>query len=126
MVKICPSCGTENKETAIICSECMEDISSIAPEKKNKAIIIFQEKEYPFENQCIIGREHFMSDALSEYKTVSRKHVKISHENNSWFVEDLNSTNGTYVNGEKIKNKTQIENNSRIGLGKKVTIIFKL
>ncbi len=33
---------------------------------------------------------------------VSRRHSRLLRENNEWFVEDLGSTNGTFVNGAKI------------------------
>ena len=33
---------------------------------------------------------------------VSRQHSRFLNRDNQWFVEDLSSTNGTYVNGAKI------------------------
>ena len=33
---------------------------------------------------------------------VSRQHGRLLHKDNQWFVEDLSSTNGTFVNGAKI------------------------
>lgn len=33
---------------------------------------------------------------------VSRQHGRLLHKDNQWFIEDLSSTNGTFVNGTKI------------------------
>jgi hypothetical protein len=35
--------------------------------------------------------------------TISRTHCKLSRIKNRWFVQDLGSTNGTYVNGSQIR-----------------------
>lgn len=36
---------------------------------------------------------------------ISRQHARIYYENGSWFLFDLNSTNGTYLNGIRINPK---------------------
>ncbi len=131
MFKICPSCGGKNPESAIICSNCIEDISSVTPQEENNenkptALVIFEGKEYKIESPCIIGRNEFLKEILSEYKTISRKHLKIYFEEGSWFIEDLNSTNGTFLNGEPIKNKHILKNEDVIGLGQTHKLIFIL
>ncbi len=39
---------------------------------------------------------------------VSRRHGRLMREDNQWYVEDLNSTNGTFVNGDKITTHTKV------------------
>ncbi len=52
-----------------------------------------------------IGRDK-TNNIIFDYKQVSSKHVKITPVGaNSVIIEDLNSTNGTYVNGVRIKRK---------------------
>jgi len=54
---------------------------------------------------------------------VSRKHFKLSIENGKYFIEDLGSTNGTYVRGKRIKEKTEIKLNDTIIVGhQKITL----
>jgi hypothetical protein len=47
---------------------------------------------------------------------VSRRHAKISVENGNIFLEDLGSTNGSFVNGEKIS-RTKLAEGDRILIG---------
>lgn len=49
---------------------------------------------------------------------VSKNHCRISFDGQNLFIEDLNSTNGTYVNGNKITGKTGIDYSSALSLGR--------
>ena len=47
---------------------------------------------------------------------VSRHHCQITFNQKGWLIEDLNSTNGTYVNGQKVESKP-LDPGDRIELG---------
>lgn len=49
---------------------------------------------------------------------VSQMHAKISNRNGSWVVEDVGSTNGTYLNQRKVTVPTEISPGDRIRIGK--------
>jgi len=49
---------------------------------------------------------------------VSRQHAEILFKNGIATVQDLGSTNGTYVNGSKIPGKTTLRENDRISVGR--------
>jgi pSer/pThr/pTyr-binding forkhead associated (FHA) protein len=51
---------------------------------------------------------------------VSQVHARISNRNGSWVVEDLGSTNGTYLNQRKVTGPTGISPGDRIRIGKTV------
>jgi hypothetical protein len=51
---------------------------------------------------------------------VSQVHARISNRNGSWVVEDLGSTNGTYLNQRKVAGPTGISPGDRIRIGKTV------
>lgn len=57
---------------------------------------------------------------------VSRRHASISLENGELYIEDLNSTNGTYVYDGKlfqpVKGKQKIQSNSIIKLGNQTIV----
>ncbi|NJL14047.1 MAG: FHA domain-containing protein [Microscillaceae bacterium] len=51
-----------------------------------------------------IGRAANNDVAIPE-QTVSSKHATITVQNGSFFINDLGSTNGTFVNGSRIDSK---------------------
>ena len=50
--------------------------------------------------ECVVGRDASATFVLDD-NLASRRHFKIVAEGGSWFVEDLGSTNGTVVNGQR-------------------------
>ncbi len=84
----------------------------------------YQGGEFPLrpDRQLIIGRSSELDMVLVE-DMVSRKHAKISWQAGKPTIEDLGSTNGTFVNGEKILKPSRIKEGDRILIG---TSILKL
>lgn len=56
-----------------------------------------------------IGKKKTANDYSIDSPAISRKHANICMEDNNYFIEDLKSTNGTYVNGVRIKPMEKIE-----------------
>lgn len=83
----------------------------------------YQGGEFPLqaEKPLIIGRSSELDMVLVE-DMVSRKHAKISWQGGKPVIEDLGSTNGTFVNGEKVK-QAKLKEGDRILVG---TSILKL
>ena len=72
-------------------------------------------KEIPIEKKPItVGRKPD-NDIVLDNQAVSGYHCKISSFGNTFFVEDLASTNGTHVNGKKII-KAGLHHNDVIGI----------
>ncbi len=71
---------------------------------------------YPF----IIGKQENLVDYRLEDDTVSRLHLKIEREDDTYTIEDLNSTNGTTLNGELLENneKRRIVPGDQIGIAR--------
>lgn len=51
---------------------------------------------------------------------ISQEHARISNRNGSWVLEDLGSTNGTYLNQRRVTVPTEISAGDRIRVGKTV------
>jgi hypothetical protein len=83
----------------------------------------YQGGEFPLktEKQIVIGRSSELDMVLVE-DMVSRKHAKITVAAGKITIEDLGSTNGTFVNGEKIR-QARLKEGDRILIG---TSILKL
>ena len=55
----------------------------------------------PFEGSFIIGRED-TCDISIPVAAMSRKHAEVSYEEGSWSIRDLDSSNGTFCDGNRI------------------------
>jgi pSer/pThr/pTyr-binding forkhead associated (FHA) protein len=83
----------------------------------------YQGGEFPLRphREIVIGRSSDLDMVLVE-DMVSRKHAKIVTDERTVSIQDLGSTNGTFVNGEKIR-KVELKDGDRILIG---TSIIKL
>jgi pSer/pThr/pTyr-binding forkhead associated (FHA) protein len=68
------------------------------------------------QDEIIIGRDPG-NDIQIDNEAVSREHARIIRGPNYYLIEDLNSTNGTFVNGKKI-NKKFLQEVDEISIGK--------
>ena len=59
--------------------------------------------------------------------TVSREHARVSFDDDAFWVEDLNSTHGTFVNDIRVTGRQTLNHNDRIRLGRANanTLIFR-
>lgn len=75
--------------------------------------------QVPLEQSVIVGRKQGMCDIVLDYeKSVSGKHCEISVRDGKFYLKDLQSANGTYVNGSKILADTEIFSGNIIKLGR--------
>ncbi|MDI3509496.1 MAG: hypothetical protein PWQ61_261 [Betaproteobacteria bacterium] len=67
-------------------------------------------------DRTTLGRRPY-NDIVIDNLAVSGEHAVLQMSGNDVFLEDLNSTNGTYVNGKAIK-KQQLQNGDTVEIGK--------
>lgn len=65
-----------------------------------------------------IGRSSKCNLILNEHKEISGTHCKLSFKENQLTIEDLNSTNGTFVNGARITKSYPLSDLDLLSLGK--------
>jgi pSer/pThr/pTyr-binding forkhead associated (FHA) protein len=77
----------------------------------------YQGGEFPIvpDKQIVVGRSSDLDMVLVE-DMVSRKHARIAMQQDQIWIEDLGSTNGTFVNGEKIK-RARLKEGDRVLIG---------
>ncbi len=59
-------------------------------------------------------------------REVSRHHLRFTRGADGYTVEDLGSTNGTFINGKRVTGAILLKNGDMIGLGETVTLGFEL
>lgn len=74
-------------------------------------------------DEFIIGRE-LINDLIISDPEISRKHARIFKKNNKLYLEDLNSTNGTFLSGKQVSKPVQLKNENLINLGKSIVLEF--
>lgn len=64
---------------------------------------------------AILGRESDQTPLTD--RTVSRHHAQIHPEDGAWILSDLNSANGTYINGVRVRTPVRLKHGDQIKLG---------
>lgn len=82
--------------------------------------------EFPLvaNQEVIVGRANDLQMVLVE-DMVSRRHARIFWDGDQIQIEDLGSTNGTFVNGEKIK-RTLLKEGDRVLIGTNILKVVSL
>ncbi len=75
-----------------------------------------EQREYKT-NEIMIGRDPSCECVISD-ETVSAHHARLSYHHKQWWLEDLNSTNGTYLNEEPISTATVVISGDEIRCGR--------
>ncbi len=79
-------------------------------------------KQFPF----MMGRLEGQVDYCINNPAVGKLHAEITKTNESYFISDMNSINGTIINGERIEptKKSIIRNGDRISLGNEEFLFY--
>ncbi|MBM7855744.1 hypothetical protein JOC37_002159 [Desulfohalotomaculum tongense] len=105
----------------------VKDSAMPKPEKTYRLVVEEGQdkgKEFPLGNyRMVIGRRDTCDIVLAD-PSVSRRHAQLDNQDSRYVLTDLNSTNGTFVNGEKITKKL-LEPEDVITIGTTVCI-FKV
>ncbi len=64
-------------------------------------------------DETVLGRLAYC-DIVVPQKSVSRQHTRILQTGGEYFVEDMHSTNGTFLNGKRIRARTQLSDQDLI------------
>jgi len=69
------------------------------------------------DSKILIGRSEEANIRIGYDDFCSRKHAVLYWKDNVCFIEDLNSTNGTFLNNHRIHGKSELKQGDIIGLG---------
>ncbi len=75
--------------------------------------------------EFLLGRNDDLPGRIND-RGISGEHARIYHQGGQFFVQDLDSTNGTFVNGQRIREPTRLCDSDRIQLGENTLIRVSL
>ncbi|MGD8289756.1 MAG: FHA domain-containing protein [Gemmatimonadota bacterium] len=78
---------------------------------------------YDFKQPSIIVGRDDGADVLIDNPSVSRRHAEIRLGDDGWVIEDLGSSNGTFIGGTRIQGPQSLGLGDEVGFGK-FTIVF--
>ncbi len=82
-------------------------------------------KVFPLEaNEISIGRDMGNTIAINNAE-VSRKHAKLTWQGAGYFIEDAGSTNGTFVNNQRISAPHALKAGDLVSLSENITMLFE-
>ena len=82
-------------------------------------------KTFPLEREEIhLGRDLANEIAISDPE-ISRRHARFFLRDENIYVEDLGSTNGTFLNGERISTPQQLRSGDVITFGENIVVVFE-
>jgi hypothetical protein len=71
-----------------------------------------------------IGREA-ANDIVIQDTEISRNHARIIRRGGGFMLEDLGSTNGTFINGQHVSSPRAVVPGDEIGLGENVVVVLE-
>lgn len=75
-------------------------------------------------SEIIIGREDNV-DITIPASAVSRRHARLILEGDQYFIEDLGSSNGTFINGQSLTKRRPLNSGDRIRLGQIINLVYE-
>ena len=83
------------------------------------------EKDFPVPEGPEIGLGQENDNGVRiPFPGVSRHHAKITYDGKGYWVEDVGSANGTFLNGRRVEKKERLEHLDVLSLGRKTNLIF--
>src|SRR5574340_104856 len=75
-------------------------------------------------DQLIIGRDASHAVSINDAE-VSRKHARLTFQGGKYVLEDLGSTNGTFVNGQRLVSPAVLKPGDVVSLGEQIVLMYE-
>jgi len=114
---VCQKCGRSTPADSERCDQCGARISAGTPRGSLRRQTSLQMRK-----EWIIGSDAELCQIHVDRPTVSRRHCALRLRDGAYYLEDLGSSNRTFVNGEAIYGEVGVTREDRITLGKNVDV----
>jgi pSer/pThr/pTyr-binding forkhead associated (FHA) protein len=74
-------------------------------------------------DQVIVGRDSSNGVVINDAE-ISRKHSRLTFQGGKYVLEDLGSTNGTFVNGQRLVGPVVLKSGDVVSLGEQIVLMF--
>ncbi|MCU0821232.1 MAG: GGDEF domain-containing protein [Spirochaetes bacterium] len=103
------------KKSSMPSDACLIELIGKQENKKYNLFIqdIINKKDYEFS----IGRGPNINDIVIDDASISRQHACIYKKGDKFYIKDNGSTNGTYINDEKVIGEKLLSNQDKIKIG---------
>ncbi len=79
---------------------------------------------FPLEgDQLTIGRDSSNGVAINDAE-ISRRHARLNFQGGKYVLEDLGSTNGTFVNGQRLAGPVVLKPGDVVSLGEQIVLMY--
>jgi len=107
----------------IIWQDLRRQSSQGAAPQAPELVLTLPEREYRFTSPVVlIGRDPLCECSLAD-KTISSRHTRLAYHHKQWWVEDLRSKNGTFLNGMPIQEAMVVTSGDQLRCGQVVIAI---
>jgi RsiW-degrading membrane proteinase PrsW (M82 family) len=122
---VCPVCAAINRTEANFCLRCGANLKLTAEENLDRRPHLIAVSTSGGESlACILNRTEIFigrtlnNDFVIEHPSVSKRHAQITAVNGNHVVADLGSSNGTFINGQRITAATKLEDGCEVRFGR--------
>jgi pSer/pThr/pTyr-binding forkhead associated (FHA) protein len=119
----CGHCQQNNREESFFCAQCgmklhFLEVPAVALVPLNRSACARQMLSAQIN---YLGRDETNHMVLAD-ASVSKRHAKISFDDGQFYLEDVGSVNGTFLNGERVAARTRLRPGDLLRLG---TVILR-
>jgi pSer/pThr/pTyr-binding forkhead associated (FHA) protein len=75
-------------------------------------------------DQITVGRDSTNGITINDAE-ISRRHARLTYQGGKYILEDLGSTNGTFVNGQRLAGPRVLKTGEVISFGEQIVLVFE-
>src|SRR5688572_1867927 len=75
-------------------------------------------------DQLMIGRDSTNEIVINDAE-ISRRHARLTFQGGKYVLEDLGSTNGTFVNGQRLAGPRVLKPGEVVSFGEQIVLVFE-